>query len=171
MALKKDKVSRIDRAKKQPLRSSSRKRTLESIRRASLKRRGLEMAENSARRASSVSLTHEEIMASLTLLEAEMAERKPQRGSSKRKILKKRWIVLKRLKRGAAELRASMRSEAENREKEMEAEYREKEMDRERVKKEVMRAFDEWLATALDALETNSSEEIPEAVFAGQLKM
>ncbi|XP_038712442.1 colicin-E1-like [Tripterygium wilfordii] len=152
---------------KRARRSSSKTRNPNRRRRtAGLKHRRPEMAEKSARRASSESLNLEEITAFLTRLEAEMAERKPQRGSSKRKFLKKSLVALKRLERGGAELRARIRLDAEYQEKELkELEAEEKEMADERVMNEEIRVLNEWLATAIHA------DGIQEPVFAGRLKM
>ncbi|XP_038691329.1 uncharacterized protein LOC119989724 isoform X2 [Tripterygium wilfordii] len=66
-----------------------------------------------SRRASSKSLSFEELTADLNRLKAEMAERKPQRGSSEREILRKRLAALQRLERGVAAQRGRIRSVAE----------------------------------------------------------
>ncbi|XP_038691030.1 uncharacterized protein LOC119989518 isoform X2 [Tripterygium wilfordii] len=122
-----------------------------SIRRASLKYRGiLEMAGKRARRASSDSLSLEEINAHLNRLKAEMAERKPQRASSKRKILKKRLADLQGLKRGWEEVKGRIRTEAEHEKKKLKAlEEEEEDIARKRAMNEEeieeMRVFNETL--------------------------
>ncbi|XP_038691033.1 uncharacterized protein LOC119989520 isoform X2 [Tripterygium wilfordii] len=110
---------------------ASKNRNSNSRRRASLKWRGLEMAikRTRSRRASSKSLSIEEINANLNLFEAEMAERKPQRGSSE-KIL----ADFQRLERDVADLRGRKRSEAEHQKKTFKAlEEEEKDIARKRA--------------------------------------
>ncbi|XP_038691309.1 uncharacterized protein LOC119989705 isoform X2 [Tripterygium wilfordii] len=80
----------------------------QSRRRASLNRPGvLEMAEKSARRASSESLSSEEINANLNRLDAEISERNPSM-----RILKKTWAALERLEKGKENLKEQIRTKA-----------------------------------------------------------
>ncbi|XP_038691028.1 uncharacterized protein LOC119989517 isoform X2 [Tripterygium wilfordii] len=94
---------------------ASNNRNRKSKRSGSLKWRGLEMAIKRARsrRASSKSLSFEELTADLNRLKAEMAERKPQRGSSERDIMRKRLADLQLLERGVAAQRGRIHSVAE----------------------------------------------------------
>ncbi|XP_038691036.1 uncharacterized protein LOC119989521 isoform X2 [Tripterygium wilfordii] len=84
--------------------------------RALLKWRGLDMAIERARRNRSSSKSLKEINVNLNRFQAEMAERKPQRGSSE-----KRLAALQHLERDVADLRGRMRWEAEHQKKMLKA--------------------------------------------------
>ncbi|XP_038691039.1 uncharacterized protein LOC119989523 [Tripterygium wilfordii] len=107
--------------------------------------------QDRSRRASSESLSLEEINADLNRLEAEMAERKPQRASWKKKILKKRWADLKRLERGWEEVKGRIRSTAEQKLKEEQEDIaRKRAMNEEEI--EEMRVLNEMLNPLAAAL-------------------